>query len=99
MSSHSFCVQTARYGANRLHRNRICIFCDHNDIDDEFHFICKCPCFDDIRKIYINRYYYIRPNMHKFIELLNSKDKDLLLKFCKFCKIAFSRRLVLVNNN
>ena len=37
--------------------------------------------------------------MHKLIELLNSKDKDLLLKFCKFCKIAFSRRLVLVNNN
>lgn len=93
VSAHSLRVQTNRYGINRLPRNeRVCLFCDTRDIDDEFHFVFKCPCFNDIRRLYIDRYYYIRPNMHKLIELLNCREKDTLVKLCKFSKIAFNRR-------
>ena len=51
VSAHSLRIQTGRYGANRIPRNeRVCVYCSLNDIDDELHFICKCPIFDDVRK-------------------------------------------------
>jgi len=38
VSSHSLRIQTGRYGNDRLPRNeRICVYCDLNDIDDELH--------------------------------------------------------------
>lgn len=44
VSSHALRMQTGRYGNNRLPTNeRLCIFY-LNNIDDEFHFLQKCPC-------------------------------------------------------
>ena len=98
VSSHSLRVQTGRYGANRIPRNeRRCIYCDMNDIDDELHFLCKCPCFDDLRRTYIKRYFYTRTNMYKLIELLKCDDRSTLVKLCKFIKLAFNRRNAIVN--
>ena len=52
VSSHSLRLQTGRYGVNRTPRNeRICVYCNLNDIDDELHFLCKCPCFNDLRHV------------------------------------------------
>ena len=40
VSSHSLRKQTGRYGNDRLPRNeRICVYCDLNDIDDEYFII------------------------------------------------------------
>ena len=30
--------------------DRKCLVCDSNDIGDEYHYICLCPKFDEIRK-------------------------------------------------
>ena len=49
---------------------RKCIYCNSND-EDEFHFIFKCPLYNELREIYISRYYYTYPSMLKFIDLLN----------------------------
>ena len=68
-----------------------------NDIDDELHFLCKCPCFDDLRCTYIKRYFYTKTNMYKLIELLKCDDRSTLIKLCKFIKLAFNRRNAIVN--
>ena len=60
VSSHSLRIQTWRSGNDRLPRNeRICVYCDLNDIDDELHLLLKCPCLNDLRQTFITRYYYI----------------------------------------
>ena len=50
-SAHSLNVETGRYDAI-ARENRICTKCDLLDIEDEFHFILKCPFYTDIIHIY-----------------------------------------------
>ena len=93
LSSHPLLIETGRYGNNRTERRlRLCTFCNTGDIEDEFHFIVICPLYTDIRKIYIDRYYYKKPSVFKFTELMNSSDDVKLLKLGKFIFKAFSIR-------
>lgn len=80
ISSHSLHVQTGRFHRNRIVRNeRYCLYCNLHDVEDEYHFILICPCYIDIRKKYIKRYYYIRPSMLKFTDMLKSNNRSILL--------------------
>lgn len=99
ISSNQLRINSGRY-TDRLPRNeRYCQICSLNtDIEDEYHFILKCECFQDLRVLYIKRYFYIRPNMFKFVQLLNSKNKTILLNLCKFVKQAIERRNHLIQN-
>lgn len=40
---------------------RNCRYC--NKLEDEFHFLLECILYADIRKQYIRKYYWNRPNM------------------------------------
>ena len=63
------------------------VMCDKNDIADELHYLLICPFFAEHRSNYIDRYFYRRPNILNFKELLclNSdvrlKNSVSLLKF------------------
>ena len=49
-------------------------------IEDEFHVICICPRYTDIRNEFIKPYYTTRPSMIKFSQLLNTenvRDEDI----------------------
>ena len=51
LSSHFLSMETGRYqGINTV--NRLCQFCK-SDVEDEFHFVLKCPLYDCFRKLYI----------------------------------------------
>ena len=51
LSSHSLSMETGRYqGINTV--NRLCQFCK-SDVEDEFHFVLKCPVYDCFRKLYV----------------------------------------------
>ena len=54
--------------------DRNCKLCNY--LVDDFHFVFKCPVYDDIRKQNIGHYYFRRPSMFKFIELALSKGKS-----------------------
>ena len=41
--------------------NRKCKIC--NVVEDKFHFILECILFKDLRKCYVNKCYWERPNM------------------------------------
>lgn len=68
MSSHRLEIEAGRW--HRPHSipldERKCRVC--NIIEDEFHFILECTLFQNIRKKYIKRYFWLRPNIPKFIE-------------------------------
>ena len=68
LTCHSHRIQTGRYDRNNTPREqRICLFCTAPDIEDEFHFIIKCPCYIDLRKKYIKKCYFTRVRIYEKI--------------------------------
>lgn len=99
LSSHTLYIETGRYGRNRIERSeRKCTLCNMNDIEDEFHFVCKCPCYDVIRLRYLKPYFYRRPSMWKFVAQMQSKNSKIVNSLCHFIREAFAISNVLINN-
>ena len=60
LSAHSLRIQTGRYSRHRLPRNeRYCQCCNTLDIEDEYHFVLVCPCYNNIRKTYIKNIFML----------------------------------------
>lgn len=93
LSAHSLRIQTGRYARNRIPRNeRYCTYCNTNDIEDEYHFVCVCPCYINIRQTYLKPYYYRRPSVYKYLELLKTSNKKILFKLANYMKNALYYR-------
>ena len=99
LSSHRLAVETGRW--NKPHpiplEERKCRFC--TSLEDEFHFLFECKLHDGIRKTYIPRYYWNRPNIPKLIELFNSNNKKLLTNLGIYIYKAFKFRSEQVISN
>ena len=63
ISSHRLEVESGRW--KKLHatpfENRKCKICDVPE--DEYHFVLGCLLYVDIRKTFLHRYFWNRPNM------------------------------------
>ena len=68
---------------------RLCNLCPA-EIGDEIHYILVCKELQAIRKQYVSRYYYVRPDTMKFSELFNTRSKTKLRKSCAFISVIFS---------
>ena len=85
-------IETGRW--HRPHsipyEERKCIVCD--TIEDESHFILECSRYADIRKKFINRYYWSRPNVLKFNELMTSSNPRIVKNLASFVFEGFQIR-------
>lgn len=92
LSSHRLEVEVGRWAKPHKvpYENRKCKVC--NTLEDEFHFLLECPLYTDLRKLYINKYFWRRPNMPKFIELLSADNTALLRKLSTYIEKAFKLR-------
>ena len=99
MSSHRLEVEAGRWvKPNRIPLNeRKCFFCDV--LEDEFHFVLECQAYKELRKTYISKYFWKRPNMFKFIELINSTNTRCIRRLCTFIFQAFKVRTELLYHN
>lgn len=88
-SNHRLPVETGRW-INTPYEERKCQLCDNNDIGDEFHYLLLCPFFANERISLIKPYYYNRPNILKYMQLLQSKNKRLLSSLSKFVSCIIS---------
>ena len=68
------------------HHERICNICNLNDIGDEYHYIMKCPVFNELRDLYISPYFKNRPSVYKFIALMKTEKENTLIKLAKFTR-------------
>ena len=66
------------------------MFCD--DLKDKYHFICISQLYKQLRKRYIPEYYFKRPNMHKFIELMSNDDTKTVCNPANFVFNVFLPR-------
>ena len=48
-------ISTGRFRIEHLHE-RVCIFCENNCIEDEEHFLVKCPLYSNLRKKYFHMF-------------------------------------------
>ena len=78
MSSHRLEIEAGRWHRPQSIRldDRKCRIC--GTLEDEFHFILECTLFEDLRKRYIKRYFWVRPNIPKFVELMTSGNKHII---------------------
>ena len=76
-----------------------CVLCDKNDLEDEYQFTLICPVYSDIRKQYIQKYYYVRPSVItcKFITLMNSTNRKIPNNLALYIIKAFQLRNSLIN--
>ena len=69
---------------------RKCVNC--NSLKDEFHFVLECSLYQDLRQIYIKRYFWTRPNVPQFVELLQSDNKKIIKNFSVYIYKSFEKR-------
>ena len=49
-------------------------------LEDEYHFVIECSRYLDLRNNHIAKYYWKKPSMYKFVELINSTNINCLRK-------------------
>ena len=91
-------IQTGRYATQSTPRNeRNCLLCNESDLEDEFHFVCKCNKYITIRKKYIKPFYYNKPSVYKFHQLMNGNNTNELFMLAKYVKYALKARNTFLN--
>ena len=90
--NHRLPVEVGRWERPKIPlHERICTLCNTNDIGDEFHYILTCPTLATERNSLLKPYYFRRPNILKFKELLNTRNKNTLSKLSKFVELIMSK--------
>ena len=84
IANHRLPIETGRW-RNLDKDKRICTLCN-NSIGDEYHFLLVCPSLSNIRCKYLPNYYCKNPSIDKFISLMKSNYKPLILNIAKFIK-------------
>ena len=79
-------IEVGRWNNIEL-QERKCQLCQTSNIGDELHYLLECSFFQRERQNLIDQYYYKRPNILKFNELLNIGNERKLIKLAKFMKI------------
>ena len=92
MSSHRLEVEAGRWARpNRIPIDkRKCLTC--GKLEDEYHFVIECFLYLDLRKRYIPPYFWKRPNMYKFVDLINSTNVNCMRKLSACIYHAFKYR-------
>jgi len=66
--------------------------CVLREIEDDFHFVIKCPAYSAITSKYISHYFYRRPRVFKYVCLLQSSHVGTLNNLGKYIYFAFALR-------
>ena len=70
---------------------RICKYCKLNEIEDEFHFLCNCTKYVELRENYLPHLIQ-NPTKFNVINVMSSLDKCSLLALSKFIYCAMKVR-------
>jgi len=90
-------IETGRFNEVNI-SHRICPVC-HSDIEDEFHFILKCPFYKPERMFFIKLYYRRNHSVFKLVQLLSTTSANDLPNLGKFLNFAFKKRSDIIFNS
>ena len=89
-SIHKFPVERGRLENVPLDERKSQL-CTKTDIGDQFYYLLCCKFFESGRKHLMKPYFYTRPNMLKFNDLLRSDNIAILKKLSEFVKVIMSK--------
>ena len=96
MSSHNLTIETGRHSKPKVPVNeRICTKCNMDQVQDEIHFVLKCPKFDTCRQALLdelNTYgtdFSTLSDADKFTYIMKSVNPVVLTKLGKFAYKGF----------
>ena len=88
LSSHKLLVERGRWLKPKINYcDRLCTLCHKHDIQDEYHVLMICCRYETLRKTFLKPYYYKRPSVYKFIQLMNTVNKREQFRFMIFTKL------------
>ena len=89
LSNHKLPVEIGRHN-NIIRKERLCEFCDKNDIGDEYHYFFSCSKFmQEINKL-IPKNCIKHPSVKGFCDLLATNSSNTMRKLATMCKIIMS---------
>ena len=92
ISAHPLAIETGRYSKPKTsHNERFCKFCK-DQVEDESHFLLKCPKYNLIRQKYGIDNENNEDSSSFIINLLNPSSSRNLKTICLFLKEAFEER-------
>ena len=94
MSSYNLTIEHGRH-TNTPMNNCNCKLCQ-SDIEDEFHFVLKCPHFHDIKCKYKQKFYWKKASFFKYIQLLSVRNFKELCNLGCYLQHAFERREIII---
>ena len=84
-------IERGRYHGTKV-SERLCKFCT-DQVEDEFHFICKCKLYSDYRNVMYSK---AEQENNEFLQLSENDKFIYLMKSCKYTinyvKLAYNRR-------
>ena len=93
VASHRLEIEAGRWlRPNRTPINeRKCRVC--NVLEDEYHFVIECSLlYKELRDKYIPKYYWVRPSMFKFVQLMKCDKEKVIRKLGTYILHAFNCR-------
>ena len=99
ISNHELRVETGRYAKPKLPRDeRYCQICNTNNVEDEFHFLLKCPAYHDQRSTLFNSLGIIENTAPSdlFVELMSSTQDKVIWALGIYLSECFSKRRFLL---
>ena len=72
------------------YNDRLCAVCAV--LEDEYHFVLECHLFQELREQYVPEYYWKRPSMKKFKELMTCSYVKVVKNLSMFVHYAFNAK-------
>ena len=99
ISAHQLMIERGRYASPKIPvDDRLCIYCDLGEVEDEFHFILKCKLYDTLRTQLIDDMSDIYNNIDidnshdLFIRIMCASDYDSIFPLINYVNSAFRKR-------
>ena len=107
VSSHKLNIEAGRHARPYVHRQqRLCLYCDSLELDDEIHFLLRCNFHSEARYSFIRKIaehlpvqLETVPHTELFIDIMTSKNTDVLNAVAKFVYLEFKRRELCPGND
>ena len=103
-SNHELLIEKGRHMRPKIERNKRKCFSCRNDIEDELHFITKCPLYINEREILFQacrdssiHFDSYTSDYQRFVFILSNEDPAVLRNLSKFISTSFEKRKELIN--
>ena len=88
--NHALAAEVERYKNRKNYQDRLCSNCDNNEVEELFHFICRCPLYSTVRATMIP--FVTSCSKTDFYEIMNSLRANQVKCLSKFVERATAIR-------